>query len=269
MLLDSPFCVPPGKKVRLDKLPTNETGKFKDKSAAVRAAKKNLDQLDELQELLYAESKRSLLIVLQGMDTAGKDGTIDFVFSGVNPQGCSVTSFKAPTTNELARDYLWRVHANVPRRGMIGIFNRSHYEDVLVPPVMGWIDSKQTARRYRHIVEFERLLVEEGTSIVKCFLHISKDEQKERLVARQTDKAKWWKFNPSDIESRKRWDDYTKAYENMIEATSSDHAPWYIIPADRKWFRNYVISDLVLKAMKAIDPKLPKSEIDPRKFTIE
>ncbi|MFT3787119.1 MAG: polyphosphate kinase 2 family protein [Tepidisphaeraceae bacterium] len=267
MLLSSPYLAKPGKKFKLGKCSTSDDGKFKDKDAAVEPTQKNLDKLDEMQELMYAEGKHALLIVLQAMDAGGKDGTIDFVFSGVNPQGCQVTSFKVPTALELSHDYLWRIHAACPGRGMIGIFNRSHYEDVLVTRVKNIINASECKRRYAQINAFEKLLVEEGTTVLKFFLHISKDEQKERLIARQEDKAKWWKFNPGDLEARKQWDEYQSAYEDAINATSTEHSPWYVIPADRKWYRNYVISDLIVQALKNLDIKIPKVE-DPRPYKV-
>src|SRR4051812_21694247 len=195
-MIDSPYLVEPGKKLKLGKRSTNDTGKFKDKSAAAGPTAKNLEKLDELQEELYAESKRALLVVFQALDAGGKDGAIEHVFSGVNPQGCSVTSFKAPTPLELSHDFLWRIHAATPGRGTIGIFNRSHYESVLVERVKKLVPKSTWAARYDHINEFERILTDEGTTIVKFFLHISHEEQKERLEARLKDPEKNWKFNP-------------------------------------------------------------------------
>jgi PPK2 family polyphosphate:nucleotide phosphotransferase len=261
--------VKPKAKLDLSKIPTDFSGTFKDKDQGLEAAKKNLEKLDQLQEVLYAEGKRSLLVVLQAMDAGGKDGTIEFVFSGVNPQGCIVHSFKAPTSNELAQDYLWRVHHRCPPRGMIGIFNRSHYEDVLVPVVRQWIDPARTKQRFEHINAFEKMLSDEGTTIVKLFLHISKDEQRERLIARQQDPKKWWKFNPSDLDSRRDWEKYMGAYTQLLSATSTGHAPWHIIPADRKWYRNWLVSDILVQTLKSMNPKHPKSEVDPRTFKIE
>lgn len=268
-MIASPYLAKPGSKIKLARLKPDDEGSFGSKEDAIEAAKKNLKALDDLQEILYAESKQSLLIVLQAMDGGGKDGTIEFVFSGINPQGCEVHSFKAPTSNELAHDYLWRVHQVCPPRGKLGIFNRSHYEDVLVPVVQKWITGSHAQKRYEHINEFERMLNDEGTTIVKFFLHISKEEQKERLIARQQDKEKWWKFSPGDIDIRKQWDAYQKAYESMINHTSTAHAPWYIIPANRKWYRNFVVSDIVLKSLKKMKPKLPVIKDDPRKYVIE
>lgn len=269
MLIESPYLARPGKKHKLASFKTRESGGYKDKEEGLKAASENVQKIAPLQERLYAEAKRSLLVVLQAMDTGGKDGTIEFVFSGVDPQGCQVTSFKAPTSTELSHDYLWRVHQNCPARGMIGIFNRSHYEDVLVPHVKGWITPAHTKKRFEHINAFERMLVDEGTTILKFMLHISKDEQKERLLARQQDKNKHWKFNPSDLDARKDWDKYMDVYEELIDVCSTEHAPWYIVPADRKWYRNIVVSEIIVKALEEMNPKFPKVEIDPRKFVVE
>jgi PPK2 family polyphosphate:nucleotide phosphotransferase len=267
-MIESSCLVPPGKKLSLAKRDPRDAGEVKSKPRAIEVAKENLARMDQLQEVLYAEGKRALLVVLQAMDAGGKDGTIEFVFSGINPQGCQVTSFKVPTSAELDHDYLWRVHHRVPARGLIGIFNRSHYEDVLITRVKGLIDDPTCTRRYRHIVEFERMLVEEGTTIVKFFLHVSKDEQKERLIARQQDPAKWWKFNPADLDTRRDWDAYMTAYERMLAATSTPHAPWYVVPADRKWYRNYVVSDIIRRTLEAMNPQLPGVEVDPRAYEI-
>jgi PPK2 family polyphosphate:nucleotide phosphotransferase len=268
MSIDSPYLVKPGSKVSLAKRKTNETGKFKDKDAAVEASRKNLEKLDELQEVLYAQSQHSLLIVLQAMDAGGKDGTIEFVFSGINPQGCRVTSFKAPGEIEKSHDFLWRVHLAAPAKGMIGIFNRSHYESVLVERVKQIVPEKVWSKRYRHINDFERMLADEGTTILKFFLHISKDEQKERLEARLQDPTKHWKFNPADLAERKRWDEYMEAFEDALEQTSTKHAPWYVIPSDRKWYRNYVISDLIVRTMKGLDLKYPEPQFDVSKYHV-
>ena len=269
MIIESPYLVRPGKKPHLSKRDPHDDGGIADKEAGTAKAEALLAKLPELQERLYAESKRSLLIVLQAMDTGGKDGAIRAVFTHVNPQGCSVTSFKAPSTVELSHDYLWRVHSAAPARGLIGIYNRSHYEDVLVPSVKGWIDKDAIARRYEHINAFEKMLVDEGTTIVKFMLHISKDEQKERLVARQDEPAKNWKFNPGDLDSRKDWDKYMKAYDETLQATSTDAAPWYVVPADRKWFRNYVLADVIVSTLERMNPKYPVAAVDPKTFVIE
>lgn len=257
-MIDSPYLVVPNKKLKLSKHQTDDTGHFRNKEDAVPAVRANLDKLDKLQELLYAEAKRSLLIVFQAMDAGGKDGAIEHVFSGLNPQGCSVTNFKVPSAEELAHDYLWRIHAAVPRKGMIGIFNRSHYESVLVERVKQLVPEKTWSRRYDHINAFEKLLADEGTVILKFFLHISPEEQKRRLQARLEDPQKNWKFNPGDLAERKRWDDYMEAYDDALEKCSTEHAPWYIVPADHKWFRNWVVSDVIVRTLESLHMKYPK-----------
>ncbi|MGH3649256.1 MAG: polyphosphate kinase 2 family protein, partial [Acidimicrobiia bacterium] len=217
-------------------------------------------RLSALQRRLWAESARSVLVVLQAMDTGGKDGTIRHVFTGVNPQGVRVTGFGKPSERELARDYLWRVHRNTPRDGIIKIFNRSHYEDVLVVRVQGLVPEEQWSKRYRHIREFERLLTDEGTSMVKLFLHISKDEQRARLQARLDEPDKNWKFNQDDLGKRALWDEYQKAYEDALTETSTEYAPWYVIPANRKWYRNLVVSSILIETLEKIGPQFPEPE---------
>lgn len=254
----SDYLVPPGKKFKLKDFPTSDTGPFKDKEDAEPVIEKLRQRIDPLQEVLYAEAKHAVLIVIQAIDTGGKDGAIDYVFSGVNPQGCTVTSFKKPTELELAHDFLWRVHAAVPPRGMIGIFNRSHYESVLVERVKDLVPKEIWSKRYDRINEFERMLAEDGgVTIMKFFLHISKDEQKERLEKRLADPHKNWKFNPADLDERKLWDEYQKAFDDMLERCSTEWAPWYIVPADRKWFRNWVIADTIVNTMESLDMKYP------------
>ncbi|MDH3755924.1 MAG: polyphosphate kinase 2 family protein [Acidimicrobiia bacterium] len=217
-------------------------------------------RLEELQELLYADGRHKLLVVIQATDTGGKDGTIRHVFDGVNPQGVRVASFKRPTDDELAHDYLWRVHRHTPRNGEIVIFNRSHYEDVLVVRVHGLVSGKQWQRRYGHIRDFERLLTDEGTTIVKFFLHISKDEQKERLQARLDEPEKHWKFDVADLKERNHWDDYQTAFADMLAETGTSDAPWYVVPADRKWYRNLVISTVLVDTLAALDLRFPDAE---------
>jgi PPK2 family polyphosphate:nucleotide phosphotransferase len=256
-MIDSPYLVAPGEKFRLKDVRTNETSPFADKEAGKAATQKKLEQLDELQELLYGESKHALLVVLQAMDTAGKDGTIEHVFSAVNPQGCSVTSFKVPTPLELSHDYLWRYHAAVPSKGMIGIFNRSHYESVLVERVKNLVPKDVWSRRYGQINDWERMLASEGVTIVKFFLHISKAEQKRRLEARLTDATKQWKFNPNDVKERELWGDYQQAYEDALRECSTKHGPWYVVPADKKWFRNFVVSDILVRTLKELKLQYP------------
>ena len=226
-------------KTKLADIDTRSTCSFNgDKAASVAILAQMNAQLVELQNVLYAEHKHKVLVVLQAMDTGGKDGVIRKVFSGINPLGIHVASFKAPTAAELDHDYLWRVHSRVPAKGEMVVFNRSHYEDVLITRVEGWIDDRTAKRRYRQINEFEAMLAEEGTIILKFFLHISRDEQRQRLQDRLDDKAKTWKFNPNDLKARAKWNDYQRAYEDAINATASPHAPWHIVPADRNWVRD-------------------------------
>ncbi|WP_083438736.1 polyphosphate kinase 2 family protein [Caldimonas brevitalea] len=214
-------------------------------------------RLDELQDLLYADGRYKLLVVLQGMDTSGKDGTLRDVFGRMSPQGVHSVSFKAPSTEELAHDFLWRVHANVPRSGELVVFNRSHYEDVLVPRVRGSLDAAELQRRYRQINDFERLLSESGTVIVKCFLHISKAEQLRRLQARLQNPAKHWKFDLADVEARKHWDDYQAAYQDAIAATGTEWAPWTVVPADSKTHRNLMVATLIESTLRQMQLRHP------------
>lgn len=255
------YRVKPGGKLLLKEFDPDDTGEYKKNERGKVKAKaetgKLIARLDGLQERLYAGATRSILIVLQGMDTSGKDGTIKSVMSGVNPQGCKVAAFKAPSKDELAHDFLWRVHREVPPKGYIGIFNRSHYEDVLITRVHGWVSDKVVKRRFDQIKEFEELLIESGTVVLKFFLHISKDEQKERLQARIADPEKRWKWNAGDLEERKLWDEYLKAFEDVISATSTEQSPWYIVPANRKWYRNLVVADRVVNALENMKLKTP------------
>jgi PPK2 family polyphosphate:nucleotide phosphotransferase len=218
------------------------------------------ERLEDLQEALYAEGKHRLLVVLQAMDAGGKDGTIRSVFDGVNPQGVRVPCFKAPIARELAHDFLWRVHPHVPGDGEIVIFNRSHYEDVLVVRVHGLQPEARWRARYRHIVAFEELLVDEGTHVLKFFLHISKDEQRQRLQERIDDPKKRWKFNAKDIEERAHWDDYVAAYEEALAETSTERAPWYVIPADRNWYRDLIVSQVIVAALESMEIRLPEGD---------
>jgi PPK2 family polyphosphate:nucleotide phosphotransferase len=215
------------------------------------------DRLEALQELLWAQGSERVLVVLQAMDTGGKDGTIRRVFEGVDPSGVRVAPFKAPTPDELAHDFLWRVHPHVPGDGELVVFNRSHYEDVLVVRVEELIPEHRWRRRYRHIVEFERMLAEEGTTIIKLFLHISRDEQRERLQARLDEPEKNWKFSEGDLRPRSQWDAYQRAFEDAISATSTELAPWYVIPADRKWYRNLAISEILIRTLEGLDMSYP------------
>ena len=228
-----------------------------DKAATVAIFAQLNARLVELQELLYAEHKHKVLVVLQAMDTGGKDGVIRKVFSGINPLGIHVASFKAPTAAELDHDYLWRVHQRVPGKGEMVVFNRSHYEDVLITRVEGWIDDRTAKARFRQINDFETMLVEEGTIILKFFLHISRDEQKQRLQERLDDPVKKWKFNPGDLVARGKWDDYQHVYEEAINATSSQHAPWYIVPSDRNWVRDLYVCSVLVEVLSNLKMQYP------------
>ena len=254
--------VAPGSAAELAARATDNRCGLLDKTDGTARLEALIAELSELQNRLWAEAERSVLLVLQGLDTSGKDGTIRKVFTGVNPQGCRVQSFKVPTSIDLAHDYLWRVHAACPRRGEIGIFNRSHYEDVVAVPVVEAIGPTRTAQRYGHINAFEQMLHDEGTTIVKCFLNISSDEQRQRLQQRLDDPAKRWKLLPSDLDTRAHWDANLDAYEAALAATSTPVAPWYVIPADRKWVRDVVVATLLVETLRAMDPQVPPP--DPR-----
>jgi PPK2 family polyphosphate:nucleotide phosphotransferase len=251
--------IAPDTKVKLSNWDAGDTDIIgNDKSDARERLDEHRARLETLQELLYAEGKHKLLIVLQAMDTAGKDSTIRHVFQGVDPLGVKVAAFKAPTPHELARDYLWRVHPHVPGAGEIAIFNRSHYEDVLITQVNGWIDAAECKRRYRQINDFEKMLAETGTTILKLYLHISKDEQKKRLEERRDTPEKQWKFQPNDLAVRTQWDDYMKAYEAAMSATSTAHAPWHVIPANNKLARNLMVSGLLIETLEKLKMHYPK-----------
>ena len=251
------FRVDPGAKARLRDWDPGEDGGL-DKAKAQMDAVHLSAELSGLQELLYADGRHRLLVVLQAIDAGGKDGTIRSVFTGVNPQGVTVTSFKAPSDEELAHDYLWRVHQHTPHRGQIAIFNRSHYEDVLIVRVHGLVPKSIWQKRYEHIRAFERMLADEGTTIVKFFLHISSDEQRKRQQARIDDPTKRWKFAPADLEERKHWDAYRKAFEAMLSETSAKHAPWYVVPANHKWYRNLVVYQVLIDALKDLKLRYPE-----------
>ncbi|MGH8958685.1 MAG: polyphosphate kinase 2 family protein [Acidimicrobiia bacterium] len=240
-----------------------------DKKAGKAALAKLNERLEELQELFYADNRHRLLVVLQATDTGGKDGTISSVFDGVNPLGVKVASFKKPTETELAHDYLWRVHPHVPSNGEMVIFNRSHYEDLLVVRVHNLVPEERWRRRYQQIVDFERLLTEEGTTIVKFFLHISKEEQRERLQARLDDPDKHWKFSLGDLDERKLWDKYQEAFEEAISRTSTDSGPWYVIPANRKWYRNIVVATVLIQTLEGLGLSFPKPEEDLSGIVVE
>jgi PPK2 family polyphosphate:nucleotide phosphotransferase len=256
------FRVKPKHRFRLNKLDPSDTGKHDSEAAAKEETEAYLKKLACQQALLYAEHKHSVLIVLQAMDAGGKDGTIKHVFSGVNAQGVAVASFKQPTGVELAHDFLWRVHAQTPRAGEIVIFNRSHYEDVLVTRVHKLIDKATCARRYENICDFEALLAESGTTVLKFFLHISKEEQLARFAQRLEDPARNWKISESDYSERKLWDDYLDAFEDAIHATSTDAAPWYVIPSNHKWFRNLAVSQIIADAMADLGLAFPPPSVN-------
>ncbi len=260
--------VKPGSKVNLAKIDADGTPQWQDKGGVTnkedgkqRVVELN-DRLEALQELLYAEGKHRVLVVLQAMDAGGKDGTIRHVFDGVNPSGVRAPAFKKPTTRELSRDYLWRVHQQVPGDGELVIFNRSHYEDVLVVRVLDLVDKKRWAKRYQHIVNFEQMLVDEGTTIVKIYLHISKEEQKERLQARLDEPTKNWKFEPGDLDMRERWEDFMEAFEGALEGTSTKDAPWFVVPANRKWYRNVAVLEIMVQTLEELNMKFPAAHPD-------
>lgn len=264
-----PLSVAPGKKIRLTDFDPNYTEGLKSKKHAQKELDKNTVDLADLGYRLYAENRRSLLLVLQGMDTSGKDGTIRHVMQGFNAQSCQVTSFKQPGADELAHDFLWRINRATPRKGFVGIFNRSHYEDVLVVRVHDLVPHEEWETRYERINLFEELLHRNGTTIVKVFLHISKDEQRERLQARLDDPTKRWKFSRGDIQERQLWDDYQKAYEAALTLCNTKHAPWHIVPANHKWYRNLVVSRILRKALTRMSPQFPQAEAGIEDIVVE
>jgi PPK2 family polyphosphate:nucleotide phosphotransferase len=250
----------PGDSVDLDDFDPDDTGSL-DKAEGAKKNQKLQDRLGELQELLYAGHEHKVLVVLQGMDTSGKDGTIRHVMSSVNPQGIRVVSFKKPTDEELDHDFLWRVHPRVPGKGELVVFNRSHYEDVLIVRVHNLVPATTWKKRYDQINDFERMLSENGITVLKFFLHISKDEQRKRLQSRIDDPTKRWKFQHGDLEERKLWGEYRKAYEDVLQKTSTRWAPWYVIPANAKWYRNYLVGSIVVDALEALDMKYPEPDL--------
>lgn len=260
--------IKPGDKVNLNKIDANYTGKLDKKQSKIE-----LDDLHKrmmkLQYKLHAEKKQTLLIVLQAMDAGGKDGTIRDVMAGFNPQGCKVTAFGVPNDLEINHDYLWRIHKAIPAKGEIGIFNRSHYGDILVVRVHNLVPPKQWEKRYDHINNFEKMLTDEGVRILKFLLHISKDEQKKRLDKRLYNPLKHWKVDEADFEERKYWNKYVKAHEQMLERCSKPWAPWYVIPANKKWYRNWLVGQVITSTLEDMNPKLPKATIDIEKFKNE
>lgn len=270
------FIAQPGKKISLNEFDTSFTGKFKDEKEAASKLQKDIQQLAKLQDVLYAQDTYAVLLIFQAMDAAGKDSTIKHVMSGINPQGCQVFSFKAPSKEELDHDYLWRSFKALPERGRIGIFNRSYYEEVLVVRVhKNILEAQQLPpeakekdiwkKRYDEINNFERYLTNNGIIVLKFFLHVSKDEQKKRFLERIEKPEKNWKFSAADVEERKRWDDYMDAYEKVFRNTSTKWAPWHIIPADYKWFMRTAVADIIVKKMKSLNMKYPELNEEKRK----
>ncbi|MDE0826739.1 MAG: polyphosphate kinase 2 family protein [Akkermansiaceae bacterium] len=265
------YRVPEGKSLKLDKIDQNERELYdgEGKEDHLEAFDQLREELQLLQKIQYAENKRRVLVVIQAMDTGGKDGCVKHVFSQVDPQGLNVRSFKKPSEEELRHDFLWRVHQHVPGNGHIAVFNRSHYEDIIAVRVKKIYPEKVWKRRYQHVVDFERMLADEGTVIVKLFLHISKEEQKQRLEARLVNPAKYWKFNPDDLKDRSRWGKFMEAYEDVIERTSTENAPWYVIPSDRKWYRNLCVARIMVDTLKGLDMKYPEPDYDPKTISID
>jgi PPK2 family polyphosphate:nucleotide phosphotransferase len=261
--------IKPGTKVALKKFDPDDTGPYDSANGVADLLGKQLDELVKLQNLLYADNQRALLVILQGMDTSGKDGTIKHVMSGLNPIGVQVKTFKAPTDEELAHDFLWRVHQAVPRRGDIGIFNRSHYEDVLVVRVHELVPRKLWKARYQQINDFEKMLVQNGTIVLKFFLHISKSEQRERLEERLHDPMRQWKLSHKDVEERKYWSAYRKAYEAALTRCSTPWAPWHLVPANKKWYRNLVVAETIVQALRDLDMHYPAPREDLSQITID
>lgn len=269
-LENHPFRVKPGQEVDLDAWPTEDEEVFDvNKPLGKDLFKQFNHRIDELQELLYAEGKQRVLVIFQALDTGGKDGTIRSVFEKMDPQGVRVASFKKPGQHELARDYLWRIHRQVPQDGEVVIFNRSHYEDIVAVRVHDIYPESVWSKRYEHIVNFEKMLIDEGTTILKFFLNISRDEQKERLQARLDESAKNWKFNPGDLKDRALWSRNLEAYGDAISRTSTEAAPWYVIPANRKWYRNLLVADILIRTLEGLDMKFPTIDFNPASITIE
>lgn len=266
------YLAKPGEKINLSKISTDNTESIKDKSEANKLLEKNVEKMQELQNLLYASDKYSMLLVFQAMDAAGKDSTIKHVMSGLNPQGTQVFSFKKPSEEELDHGYLWRISKALPERGRIGIFNRSHYEEVLVVRVHDLIKFQKLPdeakanniwqNRFEQINNFEKYLYENGTIIIKFFLHVSKEEQKKRFLERIEDKSKNWKFAEADLKERSYWNDYQKCYQEAITATSKEYAPWYIIPADKKWFMRLLVSEIIVKKLESLNLNYPVLSAD-------
>lgn len=260
--------VSPGEKMRLAAVDADQSEHYTRKKDVLGELEVQRRRIQDLQARMYAENQQGILIVLQAMDTGGKDGTIKHVFSGVNPQGCRVSSFKAPNPEEANHDFLWRYHKSAPARGRIGIFNRSHYEDVLVVRVKNLVPEEVWRERYGLIKDFEQNLTRNGISVLKFYLHISKDEQKRRLESRLADPDKRWKFSTNDIKERALWDDYQEAFEDAINNTSTEYAPWYVVPANKKWYRNLVVARTIADTLEGMNPKFPPAEKGLEEVTI-
>ena len=265
--LISRLIVEPGKRVQLKDEHADNTFGW-EKHEAIQALEENRQKLSELQYKLYADGRRALLVVIQAIDAGGKDGTVRDIFTSMNPQGCVVTSFKAPTAEELKHDYLWRVHQRVPARGMVGVFNRSHYEDVLIVRVEKLVPERVWQQRYEQINDFEKMLTANDVRIIKVFLQISKAEQRQRLENRLREPDKQWKFSPEDLVKRRQWPEYQKAFEAMLTKCSTRHAPWYVIPADKKWFRSLAVSEILVTEMGRMSLRFPEPTYDPSTIRI-
>ncbi len=267
-----PYLVPEGSHIDLNQIPTDDLSLVEedlDKKEADKKLKELLLELRQLQKVLYAQGKHKVLVVIQAMDTGGKDGTVKSVFSTVDPQGIHVQSFKKPNAEELGHDFLWRIHQHAPAKGQITVFNRSHYEDIIAVRVKKIFEDQVWKKRYRHVVDFEHMLAEEGTIIIKLFLHISKDEQKQRLQSRLDNPAKHWKFNPDDLKDRSRWSEFMGAYGDLLSKTSKENSPWYVIPSDRKWYRNIVITQIIVEHLNQLQMSYPKPDWEPGSFILE
>jgi len=265
------YLVKPGSKIDLDKIDSDDRDLFGDggKEESWPAFDVLQEELKYLQKLLYAQNKHRVLVVIQAMDTGGKDGCIKHVFSRIDPQGIHVRSFKKPSEEELSHDFLWRIHEKVPRNGQLVIFNRSHYEDIIAVKVKKLFPDKVWKQRFRHVIEFERMLAEEGTTIVKIYLHISKEEQKARLESRLVNPDKHWKFNPDDLKDRALWADFMETYEDLLGKTSTEYAPWYVVPANRKWYRNLVVARIMVDTLKKLKMDFPPIAWDPAAMVVE
>jgi PPK2 family polyphosphate:nucleotide phosphotransferase len=261
--------VRPGRPVRLSQLDADATGDYRSKDQAEKRLEKLRDKFASLQEKLYAEAKQSLLIIFQAMDTGGKDGAIKHLFKGINPSGLHITSFKVPTPEELRHDFLWRIHKAAPSKGMIGVWNRSHYEDVLIVRVKNLVEKKIWEARYEQINDFEKLLAENGVTLIKFYLHISNDQQKKRLQARLDDPEKIWKFNPGDLPERALWREYQAAYQDAINRCTTPYARWHIAPSNQKWARNVAVMEAVVGALEKMAPQFPEPDFDPKTIQID